>query len=123
MAWAGQRGLLGGRLTILGIVHDDPEVTPAEKVRYDACLAVEGAVRPEGEVGVQEIVGGEFAVATHRGPYDRLADTYAMLLGRWLASSGREPGPAPGFEVYRNPPAETPPPELVTDIHIPLAGR
>jgi len=70
---AGCQGLLRGRPTILGIVHDDPEVTPLEKIRYDACLVVDGVLRAEGEIGVQEIGGGEFAVTTHRGPYDRLS--------------------------------------------------
>jgi AraC family transcriptional regulator len=123
MSWAGQQGLLRGRPTLLGIVHDDPDVTPPEKVRYDACLAVDGAVRARGEVGVQELAGGEFAVTTHRGPYDRLAETYAQLLGRWLPSSGREVGTGPGFEVYRNSPGDTPPSELLTDICLPLAEQ
>ena len=33
MMWAGMRGLLGPGMKMIGIVHDDPEVTPPEKVR------------------------------------------------------------------------------------------
>ena len=123
MSWAGRQGLLRGRPTILGIVHDDPEVTPAERIRYDACLVVDGTFRAEGEIGVQKIGAGEFAVTTHRGPYDRLAATYARVLGQWLPASGREPRSTPGFEIYRNSPTDTAAPDLVTDIYIPLAEQ
>lgn len=123
MSWAGPKGLLARRPTILGIVHDDPEVTPPEKVRYDACLAVDERVKPEGDIGVQEVRGGEYAVTTHHGPYDKLGDTYARLCGEWLPASGREAGSAPGFEMYRNSPQDTPPAELLTDIYIPLEGE
>jgi AraC family transcriptional regulator len=120
MSWAGRRGLLRGRPTLLGVVHDDPEVTPADKVRYDACLVVDAAVRAEGEFAAQEIGGGEWAVTTHRGPHEELPRTYARLLGQWLPATGREPRSGPPFEVYRNSPADTAPADLVTDIHLPL---
>ncbi len=120
------RGLIGEsvmgfirRPQILGIVHDDPEVTPADKVRYDACIVVNERVQPEADVGVQE-VAGEFAVATHRGPYDTLGRTYARLCGHWLPASGRELKSAPAVEIYRNSPMNTPPDDLLTDIHLPL---
>jgi len=73
---------------MLGVCHDDPDVTPPEKFRYGACLVVGESVRPEGEVGVQEVGGGEYAVATHRGPYQTLAQTYARLYGEWLPAGG-----------------------------------
>jgi AraC family transcriptional regulator len=118
-AWAGARGLLRWELRMLGIVHDDPEVTPPDKVRYDACVVVDASIRPEGEIGFQEI-DGEYAVATHRGPYETLGGTYGKLCGQWLPRSGRELRSAPPFEVYRNSPHGTRPEELVTDIHLPL---
>lgn len=118
-AWAGPRGLIGRSARILGLVHDDPEVTPPDKVRYDACIVVDDHFQPEGELGMQEI-GGEYAVATHRGPYDVLGETYARMCGQWLPGSGRELSSAPCVEVYRNSPQDTRPEELLTDIHLPL---
>ena len=122
MAWAGPRGLLGPNMKIIGIVHDDPDVTPAEKLRYDACLAVDGNFQPKGDIGVQEIAGGDYAVATHRGPYEKLAESYRSLYGEWLPASGREPRSAPAFEVYRNSPMNAAPEDLITDIYLPLAS-
>jgi AraC family transcriptional regulator len=109
MGWAGPRGLLGPRMAALAILHDDPEVTPPERIRYDACLVVGGDFEPEGEVGVQEIEGGDYAVTTHRGPYAKLGETYARLCGEWLPSSARELRSKPGLEFYRNSPQSTAP--------------
>jgi AraC family transcriptional regulator len=121
--WAGRRGLFRPDTLVLGICPDDPDVTPAEKIRFDCCLTVEDLVKPEGEVGFQEVAGGDYAVATHRGPYDRLGETYRWLYGVWLPASGREPADAPPFEVYRNTPGETPPEDLLTDVYVPLEPR
>jgi AraC family transcriptional regulator len=122
-AWAGPRGLVGPRTVMLGVAHDDPQVTPPEKLRYDACLTVDGRFKPEGDVGVQEVGGGEYAVTTHRGPYDTIGQTVTRLCGEWLPASGREPRPVPMFEIYRNSPQDTAPENLLTDLYLPLAAR
>ena len=119
----GKEGLLGGDVLILGICHDDPEVTPPEKIRYDACVTVDERFVPEGEIGVQVIPGGEYAVTTHFGPYQNLGDTYTRLLGQWLSRSGRELRSAPCFEVYLNDPQSTEPEDLLTDIYAPLKAK
>ncbi len=120
IAWAQPRGLVGPFMMMLGITHDDPEVTPPDKIRYDACLLGGDDLEPEGDVGVQRIAAGDYAVARHRGPYEKLGDTYAHLCGQWLPTSGRTFRAGPGFEVYRNSPHDTPAENLVTDIHLPL---
>jgi len=90
-AWAAQHGLLGGGAKLIGISHDNPHVTPAEKLRYDACIATDQPFEPEGDIGTRVIPGGEYAVTTHRGPYEKLPETYALLYGDWMPKSGREP--------------------------------
>jgi len=117
----GKEGVLGGDSMLLGICHDDPETTPPEKLRYDACVTVEESFVPDGEIGVQIIAGGEYAMTTHFGPYDKLGETYSQLLGQWLPRSGRELRAAPCFEVYLNDPEGTAPEDLLTDIYAPLA--
>ena len=85
----GRRGMLGADTRFIGLCHDDPDITPPEKVRYDACVTVGEDYTPEGEIGVQMIAGGEYAVTTHFGPYDRVGETYARFFGGWLPKSGR----------------------------------
>lgn len=116
----GKEGLLGSDSRFVGVCYDDPEVTPPEKIRYDACITVGEDFTPEGEVGVQTLPGGEFAVVTHTGPYDRLGQTYAALFGQWLPRSGRELRSHPSLEFYLNDPDGTDPEDLLTDIYAPL---
>ena len=119
--WAGPRGLIGPATRFLCVWLDDPEVTAPEKLRGDVCVTVSEAVPPEGEIGVRELPGGEYAVATHRGPYGLLGETYARLCGQWAPAAGRELRDAPAFEVYLNDPRATPETELLTEVYLPLA--
>jgi AraC family transcriptional regulator len=119
----GKEGLLGGDTQFIGICHDDPEVTPHGRVRYDACVSVDERFSPLGEIGLQVIAGGEYAMTTHFGPYNKLGRTYTRLLGQWLPRSGRQLRSCPCFEVYLNDPQGTDPKDLLTDIFAPLAAR
>jgi len=121
-ASAGMRGLLGPGMKMFGIVHDDPDVTPEDKIRYDAAVAVSRPVSPDGEFGVMELAGGRYAVATHRGPYAELGKTYQRIYGAWLPKSGYELRDAPAFEQYLNSPQSAKPEDLLTLIHVPIAG-
>ena len=116
----GKDGRLGGSTMFIGVCHDDPEVTAPARLRYDACVTVDPDFRGEGEAGIQTIAGGEYAVITHQGPYNKVGDTYAALLGQWLPRSGRELLNSPCFEVYLNSPENTAPEDLLTDIYAPL---
>ena len=122
MSWAGMRGLLGPQTRMIGVVYDDPGVTPADKVRYDAAVVVNRPVQPEGEFGVTELPGGKYAVFTHRGSYETLGTTYQRFFGGWLPNSGSEVRDAEVFEEYLNSPMNTKPEDLVTRIHAPLRG-
>ncbi len=119
----GRDGWVGGDSLFVGICHDDPEVTSPDKIRYDACVSVGTDFRPTGGIGVQTIAGGDYAVTTHFGPYARVGETYAKLLGQWLPRSGRELGSVPCFEVYLNDPNNTEPADLLTDLYAPLGPK
>lgn len=120
MGWAGPRGLMGPEMKMIGIVHDDPGVTPQEKIRYDAAMVVTRPVEPEGDIGVTEIAGGTYAVFTHRGPYNNVDKTYQQIYGGWLPKSGAELRDVPAFEQYMNSPMNTRPEDLITLIHVPI---
>ncbi len=123
MGWAGPRGLIGPGVSSIGVYHDDPEVTPPDKLRADACISVRPDFEPEGEIGFQTLAGGACAVAVHRGPYEKLPDVYRALIGEWLPASGRELRAAPPMEFYRNSPMDTKPEDLYTEIYLPLASE
>jgi AraC family transcriptional regulator len=115
-SWAAEQGLIGPKAQMLGLSYDDPEITPPDKIRYDACMVVPDDVQAEGEIGVQVVAGGEYALMRHRGPYERLGATYAELFGRALPAAGREAAVLPTVEIYWNHPEGTPPEELETDV-------
>ena len=119
----GRQGLLGSGSRFIGLCYDDPEVTPPDKIRYDACVTVDEDFAGEGDLAVQTVGGGEYAVTTHEGPYERLGQTYARLFGQWLPHSGRELRSEPSLEFYLNEPDGTPPEELLTDIYAPLEPK
>lgn len=120
--WAGPAGLLGPEAVMLGLCHDDPEITEPDKIRYDACLVIGPDVSPSGEVAVQEIAGGSYVKALHKGPYEKLINTYAWLFGQWLPEQKREARNLPSYEVCLNDPSQTPAEELLTEIYVPLEG-
>ncbi|MCP4748024.1 MAG: hypothetical protein GY874_18090, partial [Desulfobacteraceae bacterium] len=51
-----------GIQTITSVGWDNPEVTPPEKCRYDACITVPEQTKVDGEVGLQKIPSGSYAV-------------------------------------------------------------
>ncbi len=120
MTWAGMRGLFGPHTRALGIIHDDPDITPPERLRYDAAVTIERDAIPEGSIGIQELPGGDYAIVRHRGPYDRISETYARMCGEWLPSSNRELAAASALEFYLNTPQSTKPEDLLTDACLPL---
>lgn len=120
-SFAGQRGLLGPTTACIGISRDDPKVTAGEQLRYDACITLDREFAPVGEIGVQTIPGGRYAVFLHRGPYEQYQRTYDAIFGDWLPRSGEQLRDEPAFELYLNHPGETPAAELRTEIWVPLA--
>lgn len=118
--WASMHNLDFAKTLFLGVAYDDPDITPAEKLRYDACVSINDDIKPEGEVGMQTLRGGEYAVVKHKGPYNELAEVYHWLIGTWLPQSGREAENISCFEIYRNSPENTQPEDLITEIYLAL---
>lgn len=115
------RQLVGKDAEFIGVSHDDPAITAEDKLRYDACITIQREVKPEGEVAVQTIPGGRFAVFTHKGPYSGLHEAYKAIYSQWLPASGAKLRDQSCFEKYLNDPDKTKPENLLTEIFIPVA--
>ncbi len=102
--WAGPQGLLRPNCKFLGLCYDDPDVTEAGKIRYDACITIDETIEAEGDIGVQTIDGSAYAMTTHFGPYEGLSETYAQLCGQWVPENGYEITSKPSIEMYMNSP-------------------
>jgi AraC family transcriptional regulator len=121
-AWAGAKGLFGPETKFYGISWDDPETTPPEKVRFDACITVAETVEVEGEVKLGEIGGGAYLSTVHKGPYQRLIMSYKELYGSKIPEMGLEFRHAPSIEHYINSPDTTPADDLLTEIFVPVVS-
>jgi AraC family transcriptional regulator len=106
----------------IGIGHDNPTVTPAEELRYDACITVDGDYEPKKPVELQTIVGGDYAVAKNC-PVAEIKDAYKYLFGKWLARSSRELRPAPSFIVWVDAYKGVVPGTWRVDIYMPLQPK
>jgi len=102
MQWAGPRGLATAEFSI-GISWDNPEVTPADKCRYDACLPVPEGTPVDGEVGLQSLGGGRYAVYRVTVGTDGFGQAWEDLMGGWLPRSGYQCADGPCFEICYNP--------------------
>lgn len=89
---------------------------PTEPVPDDVAEDGEPADRPR----IHNLPEAEFATTLHRGPYDRVSETYARL-GAWLSEHGYAHA-GPSEEIYLSEPY-LPPDELLTEVRIPVVRR
>lgn len=89
---------------------------------FDAGIPVDRGDVPaadgEGEVKLAQTYAGKALKITHVGPYEGLAQTYAMLKA-YLAAYGREKN-GDEWEEYVSDPGKTPAAELITVIYYPV---
>ncbi|HEX4119838.1 MAG TPA: GyrI-like domain-containing protein, partial [Verrucomicrobiae bacterium] len=104
---------------LIGVPMDNPKVTPSEKLRYDACIAVDEKYVATRPVRVRTIAGGDYVVARNC-PIGSIARAYEKLFRSWLPKSGRKIRKAPSFLVAVNGPEGMPPAFGFTDIYVPL---
>ena len=105
---------------MFGIYYDDPASVAEADLRSRAGIVAGKPLPIEPPLEPVTIVGGEYAVLRHKGPYADMRGSYEFLYGTWLPQSGREPADAPCVEEYLNTPRDTAPTELISDIYLPL---
>jgi len=99
--WMRARGFHQDATIRLGVAHDDPAITPAEKCRYDACLAIPEDFQPDRWVNVTEIPKNKYAVWEFTGTAHDIQAAWDRVFSAWLPNSGYQPDDRPCFEVYR----------------------
>ena len=60
--WANPKGLMNEGNTVLGGIWSDPDVTPENKLIYDACITIPESITVDRSVNIQNLPGGEYAV-------------------------------------------------------------
>lgn len=83
-----------------GIGHDNPQVTPEEKCRYDACILLEEGVSVGDSVKTKSFPKGKYACFYYKGESADLVQFYLSIYKDWFPKSGFEPGNFPLIEKY-----------------------
>lgn len=119
MQWAGPRGFaMGGKM--IGICWDSPELTPPERVRFDACITVPEGTQTTGDIGTQTVPGGKYAVYHAEVTTEEFAGLWNRMMCEWLPQSGYQPDDRPGYEVYYNHADMHPERKWIVDVCVPV---
>lgn len=102
------------------IYHDDPKVTPVEKLRTDVCMVMPTAVAPKGNIGFKQLPAGRYAIFLYKGSYEHLQSVYDTIYGKYIPEMECTFRKEASAERYLNNPADTAPDELLTEIYIPI---
>lgn len=96
--WMQSHGLADA--TCYGVGHDDPSITPPDKCRYDACVALPDGFQAGGRASITTLPGGRYAVAQFKGPSSAIAETWTRMTHEWLPASGLQWDERPCFERF-----------------------
>jgi AraC family transcriptional regulator len=118
MQWAVPRNYVGPS-KVLAIYWDNPDVTPPEKCRFDACIIVPDDVSASGKINIQSISGGPYGICNFEVKPDSIQKSWEAAYV-WLCKSGFECGDKPCFELYNNDASGHPEGKWNLDICIPL---
>jgi len=97
--WCSAHSLTGTRY---GIARDLPELTAADRCRYDAAVEVDARFEPEpaDEIGLQSLAGGLHACVDFYGTALEISRSWNDLFSGWLPSSAYEVDDRPAIERY-----------------------
>lgn len=101
---------------MIAVFHDDPAVTPADRLRSDAALTLHGRTPAPMGLTEQRVPAGRYAKAVYAGGYEGLPGAWAALKD-WASLNGRKVG-QPGYEIYVNNPMTTEKADLRTEIYM-----
>lgn len=100
-AWGNKKGLMARDTRVMGIIHDNPYITPFSKYQYDACISVPQNVSGEGIVGVKSVQAGKYAVLKVRNANKEILESSIYtFVAFWLPKSGFRVADRQILEVY-----------------------
>jgi AraC family transcriptional regulator len=120
--WAEARGLLAGLRGMWGEPQDDHWGTPEAERVFECCADLGPGISADAAAGirVRTLGGGLWARARHVGPYEAIDAAYDRMYPAILALPDHEPDDRPLLNWYVDTPADAPPEQRRSDLHVPL---
>lgn len=120
MLWAATHLVLKLKPVTIGIVHDNPNLTAEQHIRFDACVVLSKEIKTSGEIGYKKIDGGKFAIFTYKGAYEGFYPVYDYIYNVCLFDNKFELADKPALEWYIKSPPFHKPQNFVTDFYLPI---
>ncbi|MEM7737959.1 MAG: GyrI-like domain-containing protein [Deinococcota bacterium] len=98
--WAVTQDLLDASSIILGIAHDDPALTPADKCRYDCGIVLAADYNLDKRINETTFPGGEYAVVLLEHTAEAINTAWQQIFSTWLPDSAYQLDTRPIFERY-----------------------
>ncbi|ABC24143.1 AraC family transcriptional regulator [Rhodospirillum rubrum] len=116
--WAVSEGVMTPETQILGLSYDDPKTTPAEILRYDACVTLKTPVALPPGMQLMALPACSWVMMTHKGPYETMGETFTKLYAALAEHPTLVPIATGAIEIYVNDPATTAPADLITELGV-----
>lgn len=108
---------------LLGVGHDSLAITPIDKLRFDACMTVDGSVLGDGDIRIGALPSLTCGATTFVGPYAALPDVYPLIFSKVSALPNHALVGLPVIEIYRDNTVELTRSASVTEILIPVKRK
>jgi AraC family transcriptional regulator len=120
LQWASDRGLMNKETLVMGVIWGNPDVTPGDKLSYDACITVPESIKADKWVNIQSLPGGKFAIHHCEIEANGHDEAWMSMILNWLAASDYQPDDRPVYEIYYNDAATHPLKHLILDLCLPI---
>lgn len=108
-----------------GVYFNNPMNTPPEELLWEVRCPLGGAVdviTPDVQgIGIKKTKAVKVAATIHKGPHEKVGETYQTLMS-WVTANGYQVA-GPAEEVYLSPPAATAPAQLLTEVRLPVRRK
>lgn len=101
-AWGEDQGVESLVQQRTALCYDNPAVTPLERCRYEATIAIDDDTKVNFPFEKSILPGGTYAVLYVKGDSQEVEKAQMSLFSHWLPASGYEPDSFPMMERYLN---------------------
>ena len=100
--YATTNDLLTSTSQVIGVGYDDPDFTPANKCRYDACIIFDSKNKLPQDIPFNKkvLLGGLYAIFCFEGNADEFHSAWDTIFKEWLLNSDYLPDDKPHLEMY-----------------------